>query len=117
MGTQGDYNIVGDKTWKLSDHELSSGPTKTRKPVEHKAKRAVNYSDNFKAYILQDELVPSEVVILTPASYKDAMALPQCEKWCQAMQEEFGNLLKNMTWELIPLPPGHKVIKGHWCFN
>ena len=32
------------------------------------------------------------------------------------MQEKFGFLIANVTWELVPLPKGRKAVKCKWVF-
>jgi hypothetical protein len=36
--------------------------------------------------------------------------------WCVAM-EEYGALMSNGTWELIPRPRGSNVVTGKWVFT
>lgn len=36
--------------------------------------------------------------------------------WRQAIQAEMDSIWKNNTWELTPLPPGHRAITCKWVF-
>jgi hypothetical protein len=33
------------------------------------------------------------------------------------MDDEYKSLLVNFTWELVPLPPGQKIVKSKWVFK
>ena len=35
----------------------------------------------------------------------------------EAIQSEFDSILKNKTWKLVDLPPGHKPIGHKWFFK
>jgi hypothetical protein len=37
--------------------------------------------------------------------------------WEVAMQEEYDSLLKNHTWDLVPLPPGSKLVRCKWIYR
>ena len=39
------------------------------------------------------------------------------EEWRQAIQEEYVSILRNQTWDLVPLPPGKKPIGLRWVFK
>ena len=45
-----------------------------------------------------------------PQCYRDALASPQAEKWLSAFQDEYNFLIKNETWDLVPLPQGCSTI-------
>jgi hypothetical protein len=36
--------------------------------------------------------------------------------WRVAMEEEYGTLLSNRTWDLVPRPRGSNVVTGKWLF-
>lgn len=38
-------------------------------------------------------------------------------QWMNAINEEITSLVKNKTWDLIPLPPERKVIDNRWVFK
>jgi hypothetical protein len=42
-------------------------------------------------------------------TYSEAMINPL---WEASMQEEYDSLLKNQTWDLVPLPPGKKIFRS-----
>jgi hypothetical protein len=33
------------------------------------------------------------------------------------MQEEYNSLLKNQTWDLVPLPSGRKIFRCRWVYR
>jgi hypothetical protein len=49
-----------------------------------------------------------------PSSHIDAMKHPL---WHRAMQEEFGALIKNKTWHLVPPRAGLNIIDSKWVFK
>jgi len=46
----------------------------------------------------------------------DAMRLEDASKWEAAMQEEYGSLMANGTWELVLLPKDRKSVGCKWLF-
>ncbi|UYV76788.1 hypothetical protein LAZ67_14002018 [Cordylochernes scorpioides] len=52
-----------------------------------------------------------------PNCYKEAMNLPDSEKWIGAMERELDSLREHNVWTLQPLPKGSKVIKGNWIYT
>ena len=46
-----------------------------------------------------------------PATYTEAVASVEREKWIGAMQEEMQSLEKNGTWEVVPLPKQKKAVR------
>ncbi|UYV67846.1 hypothetical protein LAZ67_5002211 [Cordylochernes scorpioides] len=48
-----------------------------------------------------------------PNCYKEAMNLPDSEKWIGAMERELDSLREHKVWTLQPLPKGSKVIKSY----
>lgn len=49
-----------------------------------------------------------------PKTYRAALADPN---WRRAMEEEFGALMSNDTWTLVPRPPGANLVTGKWIFR
>jgi hypothetical protein len=43
-----------------------------------------------------------------PHTYNEAIGNPL---WEAVMQEEHDSLLENQTWDLVPLPPGRKLVR------
>jgi hypothetical protein len=37
--------------------------------------------------------------------------------WCVAMEDEYGALMSNGTWELVSQPRGSNVVTGKWVFT
>jgi hypothetical protein len=46
-----------------------------------------------------------------PATYSEAIACSDREKWIAAMQDEMQSLEKNCTWNVVPLPKGKKHVR------
>ena len=49
-----------------------------------------------------------------PKSVKQAL---ESSEWFAAMQEEYNALLRNRTWDLVPLPAGRQAIGCKWVFR
>jgi hypothetical protein len=49
-----------------------------------------------------------------PTSVREALADPN---WRRAMEEEYGALLANQTWDLVPRPSGCNVVPGKWIWT
>jgi hypothetical protein len=52
-----------------------------------------------------------------PATYTEAIASVDREKWISAMQEEMQSLDKNGTWDVVRLPKHKKVVHCKWIFK
>jgi hypothetical protein len=55
--------------------------------------------------------------IVEPTTLEQALSGPQEIEWRQGCHEEIQSLLTNETWELVPLPPGKKVLGVKWVFK
>jgi hypothetical protein len=49
-----------------------------------------------------------------PHTYSEVVGNPL---WKEAMQEEHESLLENQTWDLVPLPPGRKLVRCKWVYR
>jgi hypothetical protein len=49
-----------------------------------------------------------------PSSARAALADPH---WCAVMEDEYGALISNGTWELVPRPQGSNVVTDKWLFT
>jgi hypothetical protein len=49
-----------------------------------------------------------------PKSYSEAAGNPF---WESTMQEEYNSILKNQTWDLVPLPYGRKLVRCRWVYR
>jgi hypothetical protein len=52
-----------------------------------------------------------------PATYTEAIASVDKEKWLGAMQEEMQSLEKNDTWDIVCLPKQKKVVRCKWIYK
>ena len=52
-----------------------------------------------------------------PASFKEATACPEGEKWREAMGREMESLKEHEVWELTTLPPGKKAVGSKWVYK
>jgi len=49
-----------------------------------------------------------------PKSVKHALAAPN---WLAAMEQEYQALMKNHTWDIVPLPSDRKAVGCKWVFR
>jgi hypothetical protein len=52
----------------------------------------------------------------TPATYDDAIDSPDHIQWKAGMNDEMESLLAHNTWELVPAPPGARIIPVKWHY-
>jgi hypothetical protein len=57
---------------------------------------------------------PSPTPSPIPSSARAGLADPH---WRVAMEEEYGPLISNGTWELVSRPQGSNVVTGKWVFT
>lgn len=67
-----------------------------------------------KAGIFKPKALTAEAVDFEPSFIDEALAHPD---WKVAAQAKFDALMANSTWELVPAPPGRKVIGCKWLFK
>jgi hypothetical protein len=53
----------------------------------------------------------------TPTPIPSACAALADPHWRTTMEEEYGALISNGTWELVPRPQGSNVVTGKWVFT
>ncbi|KAG8493268.1 hypothetical protein CXB51_010719 [Gossypium anomalum] len=54
------------------------------------------------------------VEVMEPSTIEEALSSAE---WRAAAQAEYEALIQNSTWDLVPLPPGRKVIGCKWLFK
>ena len=52
-----------------------------------------------------------------PATYTEAIASVDRDKWIAAMNEEMQSLEKNGTWDVVRLPKQKKAVRCKWIFK
>ncbi|KAG8491363.1 hypothetical protein CXB51_014484 [Gossypium anomalum] len=52
-----------------------------------------------------------------PSNYSEAVSCEDSKRWMFAMQEDMESLHKNITWDLVKLPKGKKVVHCKWVFK
>ncbi|KAL4289985.1 hypothetical protein GQ457_14G023370 [Hibiscus cannabinus] len=92
---------------KYDDYQMKLPKAKT---TPHTVAQVLSYHNIFSKY--QSFLVNVDLVA-EPKSYKQVV-LHEC--WKKAMAE-ISALENNLTWDLVPLPPGKKTIGCKWVFK
>jgi hypothetical protein len=52
-----------------------------------------------------------------PDQYQDAMTCNKASEWKAATRREYDSLIKNHTWDLVPLPTNRSLIRARWTFT
>lgn len=52
-----------------------------------------------------------------PHMFAEAMRRDDTEQWLEAAVKEIEALVRNKTWELVPLPAGRRAIGSRWVFK
>jgi len=68
-------------------------------------------------WIINSEERASVASDRVPASFNEAKASSDSNKWIGAMLEEYNSIMENGTWELVPLPPGRKAVGCKWVYK
>ena len=55
-----------------------------------------------------------ELIKYKPSSFGKAA---QHDVWQEAMVEEYDSIMKNQVWEVVPRPPGKKVVGSKWIYK
>ena len=56
----------------------------------------------------------SHAISKDPQQFPDVVGIPE---WETAMAEEYSSLMKNHTWDLVPLPKGRKLVRCKWVYR
>ncbi|KAE8959622.1 hypothetical protein PR003_g32125 [Phytophthora rubi] len=53
---------------------------------------------------------------MEPQSVDEAMQGPDAEKWIEALEKEYYDLMRNNAWVLVERPKGKKILGSKWVF-
>jgi hypothetical protein len=56
----------------------------------------------------------SWLVLQDPKDFNEAHGIVE---WDTTMEDEYNSLLKNCTWDLVPLPKGRKLVRCKWVYR
>ena len=87
------------------------GAKRERKPP----KRLIEEISTYAEQCLISESLVSESD--EPKTVSEAWNGKNSDQWKQAMDSEYDSLVKNQTWELVPLPEGKKAIGTRWVYK
>ena len=68
-------------------------------------------------FIEQLQNAAEEIALPTVVAYRYALQSPDAIEWVEAINEEYRDLMRQKTWDLVPLPPGRKAIPGHFVLT
>jgi Reverse transcriptase (RNA-dependent DNA polymerase) len=77
-------------------------------------------ADNLKLFILNYwdfSNGTNDLENIEPPSYTEAMKSSNAEKWIQACQDEYENLLGYGTWPLVRRPTDTNTVRNRWVFH
>lgn len=116
-----DYSVAATAAAANGDTGEASTPTPVvlhpmRTQARNNIKQSKEYTDGTIRYDVRKKAFAAEVVVSEeePVSHIDALALPQ---WKYIMDDEYGALVKNKTWRLVPPKPGANLIDYKWVFK
>jgi hypothetical protein len=105
-----------DDDGDFQDAEQSPArPKRTRKPPGEWWKINSRLTAKSAFYALAGNAADS--VGEEPLSLKEAQQRSDAEHWKKAVQVEYDALIKNNTWDLVPLPAGRKTVGSKWVFK
>ncbi|KAE9282446.1 hypothetical protein PF008_g27639 [Phytophthora fragariae] len=55
-------------------------------------------------------------VLMEPQSVDEALQGPDAEKWIEALEKEYYDLMRNNAWVLVERPKGKKILGSKWAF-
>src|SRR5882762_8478461 len=89
-----------------------TGRGQTTRYVDYVRSDTLDDDGNLDTTFLGAVLLPEE-----PATYREAIASPASTKWEEAMINKMESLKHNGIWEIMNLPPGHKVVQCKWVYR
>jgi hypothetical protein len=100
-----------EQSENVHELELQSIATKREMREIKKPMRYADYIDIIDTNSIAYALVVAENIDYDePRSYKEAMQSKKAPEWMIAMNEEMRFLKKKITWDLVTLPKGVKLI-------
>ena len=97
-------------------------PVQIERPAPNDVAPIASFDHDAQINELADELLALTAsqdapIITDPLSVEAAMHTPQAAQWQAAMQAEIDSLHAAGTYELAPLPPGHRAIGCKWVLK
>jgi hypothetical protein len=86
-------------------------------PPENPHRMVTWAKDGFR--VLPDRLILAAMTTsLTPSPIPSSVCAALVDpNWRAAMEDEYGILMSNGTWDLVPRPQGSNVVTGKWVFT
>ncbi|KAE9001680.1 hypothetical protein PR002_g17848 [Phytophthora rubi] len=106
-------NLSGNESDEDNDEDNGLGASFRRSTrIRHPNVRLADYEIELPASLV----IQAVNAILEPTSVEAALEAPDAEKWVEALNTEFAELLRNNTWELVERPADAKVLTSKWVF-
>jgi hypothetical protein len=65
----------------------------------------------------QNETEKVRITVITPTTRREARNQPEREDWFKAELKEMASQDKNVSWAIVELPPGRKLVKSGWVYK
>lgn len=104
-----------------SPSPFSTPPPEPVRRSSRQSRPVDRYGFAVSALLMREEaptpLLLAIVVTANPVTFKEAVGGHDRESCLEAMSSEIKSLLQNKVFDLVPLPPGKKVIGCRWHFR
>jgi hypothetical protein len=106
-------NIIVRRDVQVDEKTILELPKTTQQVNEEPGPMAVIDDHGFEIQLEEHHLSDNY-----PRSYKEAMTMPDANKWREAALEELQSHKDNQTWTLVVvIPAGANVIRSRWIFT
>lgn len=90
-------------------------PRRSKRIEQYRESRG--YQRKFPAIADDATCLPAKIYGKQDITYQQALSSPDAHQWEAAIKDEYSSLIRNGTWELVPLPPDRTAIKCKWVFD
>ena len=102
----------GDQDVSVGSEIIDKEVNEEEMPELRRSQRTRQKPDYYGVWVNAMEDLSEE-----PATFKDALASPDKDKWRDAMQKEIQSLAKNHVWDHVESPKDRQVVGSKWVFR